>query len=123
MLPILDHVVIQTNSHSSTVLLFQILNTLVDLPITISCCPYEGFALTPLPSSTAVWNALNVEDWQHEFGLTNKERTVYALSTKGELKRITKDKTILKIEKAEWEEWNAEVGDLGMLVMIVAALL
>lgn len=71
-----------------------------------------------------MWNAQNVEEWGPEFKSFAKG-IVYGVSDNGELTRIEELNagTVVSSTAADWEDWSARVGDMGILVMIVASLL
>lgn len=96
---------------------------LVDISTTVSYYSLPGFILIPLPSITTLWNAEDVEGWKTVFRLCYEERTLYGLSEAGALTRLKKTDAGIQFSIAEWEEWSAEVSDMGTLVMIVGALL
>lgn len=112
-----------TNSPQSTVLIFQILNMLVDIPTIVTCYSVMGFTFLPLPCPAPMWNAPDHEGWSTSFQQWYEKRTLYGLSVDGALTTVQKDDAgLLKTDKAEWEGWVAELGDIGTLVMIVAPL-
>lgn len=113
-----------TNPPQSTVLVFQIINILVDLPANVSYFAVWGFAFVPLPCPGPMWNAVDLEGWTAAFKQWYGKRTLYGLSEAGALTRITKTPAgLLETSIAEWEGWVAELGDIGTLLMIVAPLL
>lgn len=113
-----------TKPPQSTVLVFQIINILVDLPATVSYFAVWGFAFVPLPCPGPMWNAVDLEGWTAAFKQWYGKRTVYGLSEAGALTRIIKTPAgLLETSIAEWEGWVAELGDIGTLLMIVAPLL
>lgn len=107
----------------STVLMFQIINILVDISTSVSYSSVGGYVLIPLPSFASLWNARDIEVWRTEFKVYSDERSIYGVSEAGELTRIEKTDEGMLASVAKWEDWNAEVGDVGTLVMIVAELL
>jgi hypothetical protein len=105
------------------VLIFQILNILVEMSTEASSYANCGLVLIPLASNATLWNAEDPEGWRTEFRLCYKVPTTYGLSQTGVLTRLELTDAGVTISSAEWEEWRAEVGDIGTLVMIVGALL
>lgn len=113
-----------TKTPKSTVLVFQIINILVDLPANVSYFAVWGFAFVPLPCPGPMWNVVDLEGWTAAFKQWYGKRTVYGLSEAGALTRIIKTPAgLLETSIAEWEGWVAELGDIGTLLMIVAPLL
>ncbi|KPM38129.1 hypothetical protein AK830_g8429 [Neonectria ditissima] len=110
-------------SRRRTVLIFQIMSMLVDMLTTVSSHALAGFVLVPLPSASAWWNAQSVEEWKMHFRRCYEERTIYGVSEAGELTRLHMTETGVECSEKEWEEWSAEVSDLGTLVMVVGTLL
>ncbi|KAH6646201.1 hypothetical protein BKA67DRAFT_583529 [Truncatella angustata] len=106
-----------------TVLIFQILNTLIEMSTEASSYPTCGFVLIPLASSATLWNSNNIEEWRTEFNLCNKEQKIVGLSQTGVLTKLHLTDACVVLSSLEWEEWRAEVGEIGTLVMIVGALL
>lgn len=104
-------------------LIFQILNILIEMSTEASSYPSCGFVLIPLANNAALWNANNMEEWRTEFELCNKERKLHGLSQTGVLTKLQLADDCVVLGSAEWEEWRAEVGEIGTLVMIVGALL
>ncbi len=104
-------------------LVFRIINVLVDISASVAGNAFQGYVLGPLASSTTLWEARDAEIWNTEFRQFYKERALYAVSEAGVLTRFQHHDAGIQSSVAEWEEWNAEVGDLGTLVMVVGALL
>jgi len=107
----------------STVLMFQIINILVDISTSVSYYSVGGYVLIPLPSTATLWNAQDIEVWRVEFKTYAERCSIYGVSEAGELNRIQKTDVGMVSSVTKWDEWNAEVGDVGTLVMIVAELL
>lgn len=103
-------------------LIFQILDILVEMSTEASSYANCGLLLIPLATSATLWNAEDPEGWRTEFRLCDK-RTTYALSQTGVLTRLQVTDTGVIFSSAEWEGWRAEVGDIGTLVMIIGAML
>lgn len=114
---------IHTNPLGRTVLIFQILNILIEMSTEASAYVTCGFVLIPLANNTTLWNAKNIEEWRTEFELCCKERKFHALSQTGALTKVQLIADCVILSSVEWEEWRAEVGEIGTLVMIVGALL
>ncbi|KAB5576196.1 hypothetical protein GE09DRAFT_1094944 [Coniochaeta sp. 2T2.1] len=114
---------IYNESRRRTVLVFQILNVLIEMSTEASAYPTCGFVLLPLANSAALWNANNIGEWRAEFALFNKERKMHGLSQAGVLSKLELTGDCVVLSSAEWEEWRADVGEIGTLVMIVGALL
>ncbi|RYP17231.1 hypothetical protein DL765_004616 [Monosporascus sp. GIB2] len=113
-----------SESRRRTVLIFQIINMLVDIPTTISYYSIWGLIFVPLPGPAPMWNALDLDGWTTGFKQWYEERTLYGLSEAGALMRLKKETDgVCQTGIAEWEDWAAEIGDIGTLVMIVAPLL
>ncbi|KAK1762527.1 hypothetical protein QBC33DRAFT_551754 [Phialemonium atrogriseum] len=110
-----------SESMRRTVLIFQILDILVEISTEASSYANCGLLLIPLATSATLWNAEDPEGWRTEFRLCDK-RTTYALSQTGVLTRLQVTDTGVTFSAAEWEGWRAEVGDIGTLVMIIGAL-
>ncbi|KAL7931411.1 hypothetical protein V8C35DRAFT_116462 [Trichoderma chlorosporum] len=88
-----------------------------------SSYPTCGFILIPLAENASMWNANNTEKWRTEFELCNKERKLHGLSQTGVLTKLQLTNNCVELSSVKWEEWGAEVGEIGTLVMIVGALL
>ncbi|KAL6689681.1 hypothetical protein J3F84DRAFT_391585 [Trichoderma pleuroticola] len=117
---------VYNESRRRTVLIFQILNILIEISTEASSYPNCGLILVPLANNAILWNANNIEEWQTEFLLCSKERKVHGLSQTGVLTKLQLTDDCVKLCKLslpEWEEWRAEVGEIGTLVMIVGGLL
>ncbi|KAI1372668.1 hypothetical protein F4677DRAFT_245232 [Hypoxylon crocopeplum] len=111
-------------SKRRTMLIFQIINMLVDISTTVSYHSVMGLIFLPLPSPALMWTALDIEGWTTGFKRLYEERTLYGLAEAGALTSLRKDRAgFFHSNVAEWEDWGAEVGDIGTLVMIVATLL
>lgn len=106
-----------------TVLIFQILNILIEMSTEASSYPTCGFVLIPLANSAALWNASDIEEWQTEFEICSKERKLHGLLRTGALMKLLLTDDSVVIWSVGWEDWRAEVGEIGTLVMIVGALL
>lgn len=104
-------------------LVFQILNILIEMSTEASSYPTCGFVLIPLASNAALWNANDIREWRSEFELSNKEQKLHGLSQRGVLTKLELTDDCVELSSVEWEEWRAEVGEIGTLVMIVGALL
>ena len=104
-------------------LIFQILNILIEMSTEASSYPTCGFVLMPLANNATLWNANDIEEWRTEFELCNTERKVNGLSRTGVLTKLQLTEDCVVLSSVEWEEWRAEVGEIGTLVMIVGALL
>lgn len=116
-------VVMHTNLLGRTVLIFQILNILIEMSTEASSYPTCGFVLIPLANSEALWNASGIEEWQTEFERCTKERVVHGLLRTGVLMKLLLTDDAVTLWSVGWEDWRAEVGEIGTLVMIVGALL
>ncbi|PTB45984.1 hypothetical protein M441DRAFT_63300 [Trichoderma asperellum CBS 433.97] len=110
-------------SRRRTVIIFQILNILIEMSTEVSSFPGCGFVLIPLANSATLWNANCIEEWQKEFEICSKERKVHGLLRTGVLMKILLPNNCFVLESVEWEDWRGEVGEIGTLVMIVGALL
>ncbi|KAH8885723.1 hypothetical protein GQ53DRAFT_877150 [Thozetella sp. PMI_491] len=108
-----------------TVLIFQIINMLVEMSTAISYYTADlgGFALVPLASSAGLFNAQDIECWRTEFELRYKRYTVYGISQAGLLTKLQHNGTECRTSTEDWAEWSADVGAIGNLVMIVGSLL
>ena len=105
------------------IIIFQIMNILVEMFPPVSWCPTYGYVLAPLPSTAALWNAQDAEEWSTNFGQLYEARTIHAVSQAGELTKLQNSKSGSRSSKVDWEEWSADVSDIGTLVMIVGSLL
>ncbi|KAL7910623.1 hypothetical protein GGI35DRAFT_449222 [Trichoderma velutinum] len=117
---------IYNESRRRTVLIFQILNILIEISTEASSYPTCGLVLIPLANKATLWNANDLEEWRVEFALNSKERKLHGLSQTGVLTKLQLADDCVresKLSSLEWEEWRAEVGEIGTLVMIVGALL
>ncbi|EHK41635.1 hypothetical protein TRIATDRAFT_321815 [Trichoderma atroviride IMI 206040] len=110
-------------SKRRTVLIYQVLNTLIEMSTEASSYPTCGFVLIPLANSEALWNASGIEEWQTEFESRAKERVVHGLLRTGVLMKLLLTDDAVTLWSVGWEDWRAEVGEIGTLVMIVGALL
>lgn len=104
-------------------LIFQILNILVEMSTEASSYVTCGFVLLPLANNSTLWNANTVREWLPEFELCNKEQILHGVSSTGALMKLRLTDDCVVLCSAEWEEWKAGVGEIGTLVMIVGALL
>lgn len=104
-------------------LIFQILNVLIEMTTEASAYASCGLVLIPLPSSAALWTADSPETWKAEFKLHSDEKFTYGVSNTGVLTRLLIQNGGARIFSEEWEEWRADVGEIGTLVMMVGALL
>jgi hypothetical protein len=104
------------------VLVFQILNVLIEMSTEASAYPTCGFVLLPLATSAALWNANDIGEWRREFEVSNTERKLHGLSQTGVLSKVELTDDCVVLSSADWEEWRADVGEIGTLVMIVGAL-
>ena len=96
---------------------------LVDMSTIIYSYPVSGFVFAHLPSNSVLWDALHLEGWMTAHMKGSEKHPVYGLSDTGALKRFQKIDAGIELDIAEWDEWNAEVGDFGALVMIIGSLL
>lgn len=112
-----------TDPHGRTILVFQILNILIELSTEAASYLTCGFVLMPLPNNASLWNANCVEEWRTEFALCSRERNFHGLSQAGALTKLQMADDCVVLSPVEWEEWRADVGEIGTLVMIVGALL
>ncbi|KAK7432547.1 hypothetical protein QQZ08_000754 [Neonectria magnoliae] len=110
-------------SRRRTTLIFQIMGMLVDMLTTVSTHSLAGFALVPLPASAAWWTAPNLEEWKTHFRRCYQDRIMYGLSEDGTLTKLQISNGGIDFSAMQWEEWSAEVSDLGTLVMVVGGLL
>jgi hypothetical protein len=106
----------------SILLVFGILLMVVDISVVVACAPKTGYLLVPMASSVKLWHAMKAELWRSEFDLCYDERTVYGLSESGELTQLRQNEVGIQSSPAEWDEWVAEVGEIGTLVMIAGSL-
>lgn len=104
-------------------LIYQILNILIEMSTEASSYPTCGFVLVPLASSATLWNANGIEKWQTEFKNCSKERIVHGLLRTGVLMKLLLTDDCVILRSVEWEDWRAEVGEIGTLVMIMGTLL
>ncbi|KAH6677942.1 hypothetical protein F5X68DRAFT_278076 [Plectosphaerella plurivora] len=101
-----------------------IVNMLVDISTTTSSYAIWEFVAIPLPSPAVLWNATKLDGWSAGFTDWRKKRTLYGLSESGGLKMLKKDGMGLCLSgPAEWEDWSAETGEVGALVMMAGELL
>ncbi|KAH6867336.1 hypothetical protein B0T10DRAFT_541900 [Thelonectria olida] len=114
---------IYNESRRRTVLIFQILNVLIEMSTEASSYLTCGFVLMPLANHATLWNANHIKEWRTEYELCNKERKLHGLSQTGVLTKLQLADDCVVLSSVEWEEWRAEVGEIGTLVMIVGALL
>ena len=116
-------IMIHTDPPGRTVLVFQILNILIEMSTEASSYPSCGFVLMPLANNASLWNANDIGEWRTEFELCSKEQKFHGLSQTGVLTKLWLTDDCVVLGSVEWEEWRAEVGEIGTLVMIVGALL
>lgn len=105
-----------------TLLVFKIMNIFLDLDAAMSCQPMDGFALVPLPSTTTLWQAATADTWGREFESAYQERTIYGVSTAGELIRLIQRSKGIDSVVSKWDEWNAGMGEMGTLITSTASL-
>jgi hypothetical protein len=96
---------------------------LVDISGALTCYPATGFGLIPLPSKTSLWSPRDVGKWRTAFEQCCKEGTLYGLSEDGALMRLQQIEAGIQQTVSQWEEWTAEVGDIGTLAMVMGELL
>lgn len=89
----------------------------------MTCYPASGFDLIPLPSKTTLWNPRDVDKWRTAFEQCCKERTLFGLSEAGTLMKLQQNESGIQQSVGQWEEWTAEVGDIGTLAMVMGDLL
>ena len=87
----------------------------VDISVVVTCAPMAGYPLVFMASNVTLWNAMRAEQWQSEFDLCNEERAVHGLSESGELMRLRQNEAGIQSTPAEWDEWVADVGEIGTL--------
>jgi hypothetical protein len=108
----------------STVLIFQFINMLLNTSTAVTYhLPIPGLFIFPLPIDATLWNAQDFGDWSKEFVRSYTECIVYGLSDAGELTKFEKNDVGVYFSPAEWDEWIADVGDIGTLVMVIGSLL
>lgn len=99
---------------------------LVEISTTVSSFAIYEFVALPLPSSLALWNRTDLTNWADDYREWRGKGTVYGLSQSGGLRWITTEGgTGMSFNSgpAEWEDWSAETGDVGTLVMLAGELL
>lgn len=79
--------------------------------------------MIPLTHNAAAWSAVDLETWRSELKKCTEMRTIYTVSPEGELLKIALGDTCLSTTPSGWEEWAAQIGEIGTLVMIIGALL
>lgn len=104
-------------------LIFQILNILIEMSTEASSYPTCGFVLIPLANSATLWNASGIVEWQTEFEICSKEPKVHGLLQTGVLMKLLLTDDSIALTSVGWEGWRAEIGEIGTLVMIIGALL
>ncbi|KAL7902931.1 hypothetical protein HDV64DRAFT_284772 [Trichoderma sp. TUCIM 5745] len=95
-------------SKRRTVLIFQILNILIEMSTEASSYPTCGFVLIPLANSAALWNASSIEEWQTEFEVCTKERNLHGLLKTGVLMKLLLNDDAVTLWSVGWEDWRAE---------------
>ncbi|EFX06296.1 hypothetical protein CMQ_6617 [Grosmannia clavigera kw1407] len=70
-----------------------------------------------------MWAAQDLETWRSEVKKVTEKNSIYAVSPEGELVKVMIDESCLSTTTSRWEDWTAEVGEMGTLVMTVGALL
>jgi hypothetical protein len=96
---------------------------LVDISVAVSYFSIGGLVLVPLPSTAALWSTRELERWKPEYRQWHEQHTIYGLSENGALTKLQRTGVELQSSTANWEDWSAEVGDIGTLVMIIGELL
>ncbi|GJN75448.1 hypothetical protein PLIIFM63780_009346 [Purpureocillium lilacinum] len=114
---------IYNESRRRTVLVFQVINIMVEWSTAASAYATCGLVIIPLATSATLWNAKNPDTWREEFAPRCKERSLMGVSQTGVLTKLLLGESGITLHSVEWEEWTAEVGDIGTLVMMVGALL
>lgn len=104
-----------------TVIIFRILNLIVDVSDAIPCQLKQGFAVVPLPSKELLWRARNADDWQLPF--LSQDYVIHGMSEGGELIKLTSTFAGITTSRRSWESWCAEMGEIGTLVVLSAHLL
>ncbi|KAL7917043.1 hypothetical protein ACQKWADRAFT_307764 [Trichoderma austrokoningii] len=110
-------------SRRRTVLIFQILSILIEMSTEASSYLTCGFVLIPLANGAALWNASGIDEWKTEFEISSKEPKVHGLLQTGVLMKLLLTDDSMALTSVGWENWRAEVGEIGTLVMIIGALL
>lgn len=83
----------------------------------------EKFALIPLHSNATLWRAGALDKWQSEMELCYQERTIYGLAETGELVKLQQTLAGIQSSVMGWEQWVADTGEMGTLVMVAGELL
>ena len=103
------------------------LNLLAETTTTVSYYSQNwsisGFVLIPLPSEWTLWTARDVQGWRERFSRCYEERTLYGLSSAGELTKLQNTDAGVRFSISEWDIWNAEVNDFATLVMTAGAII
>jgi hypothetical protein len=78
-----------------------------------------------LPSSAALWVSEDADTWKAEFKARySNERYLHGVSQTGDLmKLLLEEGGGARISTEEWEDWRADVGEIGTLVMMIGSLL
>jgi hypothetical protein len=89
----------------------------------VACGPWHGFAIMPLPSKKALWEAKNEEQWRVEFQDAVYKREIYGVTMHGNLMKMQQRFGEIIKSNASWEEWLGSSDGLGTAVMVAASLL
>ena len=94
---------------------------LINISPAMTCYLANHFGLTPCPSHASLWSA-NTIKWKAANVQRLGEATIFCLTDKGALIKLQARGKKLYQSSEKWEEWAAEVGEIGTLVMIMAGL-
>jgi hypothetical protein len=106
-----------------TVVVFRLLNMVVDISDAVSCFPMPGFVIVPLPGEEGLWKARHSGEWSASFARQGKPPSVFGMADSGGLVKLQKQGGGVVRSKVEWSKWLSDQGKLGFLIATAATLL
>jgi hypothetical protein len=105
------------------VVMFRLLNMVVDISDAVSCFPLPGFVIIPLPESEAQWCTTDPNEWSSLFSASCNVPSVFGMSTQGQLVKLQKDGVGISRSQVDWSDWCVAGGKLGYALAAAATLL
>jgi hypothetical protein len=105
------------------VVMFRLLNMVVDISDAVSCFPLPGFVIIPLPEPEAQWRTTDPDEWSSLFSASCNMPSVFGMSTRGQLVKLKKDGIGINRSEVDWSDWCVAGGKLGYALAAAATLL
>lgn len=106
-----------------TVVVFRLLNMVVNISDAVSCFPMPGFVIVPLPEEDGLWKAQRSEEWLRTFARQQNPSLIFGMADNGGLVKLQKQGNGVARSNEEWSEWLTNTGKLGFLIATAATLL